>query len=275
MENTALQPLFDKINQLYLRLKAVSPNKNWDKEFAEKIKIDFTYNSNKLEGNALTYGETISFLKNITTPKRSQKDLLDVENHFKLLDKVFDQFSHPFSIEFIKEIHEELMKDEEQWDFDTLPNPGQFKLFENFAVRSSGEIKSYLKPDDVEFAVKELLQTIKSRLQNYDLHSIDEHPLTIASFFHYQFLNIIHPFQDGNGRVGRILTNLILLKCNFPPIFIDTSDSIDREKYLSTFAECDYNNSLQPFIIYCGEKLLESMERKLDFIQERNTHFLC
>lgn len=269
MENSSLHLLFDKLNQLYLRLQAISQNKYWDWEFIEKVKIDFTYNSNKLEGNALTYGETISFLKNITTPKRSQKDLLDIENHFKLLDKVFEQFNHTFSIGFIKEIHEELMKDEEQWDFETLPNPGKFKLFENFAIRSSGEIKSYLKPKEVELAVNELVKNINFRLQHWDLNKIDEHPLTIASFFHHQFLNVIHPFQDGNGRVGRIFTNLILLKCDFPPIFIDTTDYIDREKYLTTFIECENNNSMTPLIFYCGEKLLESMERKYTFLQEK------
>ncbi|NJO70458.1 MAG: Fic family protein [Bacteroidetes bacterium] len=195
--------------------------------------------------------------------------MLDIENHFKLLDKVFEQFNLPFSIGFIKEIHKELMKDEEQWDFETLPIPGQFKLFENFAIRSSGEIKSYLKPEEVENALEELMEKTNSLINSMDLRLIDNHPLTIAAYFHNQFLNVIHPFQDGNGRVGRIFTNLILLKCDLPPIFIDNTDTVEREKYLNTFIETEQKNSLVPMISYCGEKLLISLERKYTLIMEK------
>jgi Fic family protein len=204
MENSFTQ-LFTKINHLYFQLSAISPNMSWNVEFIEKVKIDFTYNSNKLEGNALTYGETISFLKNITTPKRSQKDLLDIENHFKLLDKVFEQFNNPFSIAFIKEIHMELMKDEAQWEFDSLPNPGHFKIFENFAIRSSGETKSYLKPSEVDDALKDLVKTINYHLLHWDLNKIDEHPLTIASFFHYTESASVRQAW-GTGRCQEITT---------------------------------------------------------------------
>jgi Fic family protein len=269
MENSSLNSLLDKINKLYFRLIAFSPKQKWDKDFIEKVKIDFTYNSNKLEGNALTYGETISFLKRITTPKRSQKDLLDIENHFNLLDKVFEQYKEPFSIDFIKEIHKNLMKDEEQWEFDTLPNPGNFKIFENFAIRSSGVIKSYMKPENVENALNELTKTTNLHLENIDINTIDNHPITIATYFHNQFLNVIHPFQDGNGRVGRIITNLILMKCDFPPIFIDNSDVVEKGKYLNTFIECEQQNSLDPMIAYFSIQSLESLERKLSFFQEK------
>lgn len=266
----SLQSILEKINLLHGKVKAISGNYQWDKSFIEKVKIDFTYNSNKLEGNALTYGETISFLKNLTVPQKSQKDLLDIENHQRVLDKVFEQFYKPFSVEFIKDIHKELMKDDVQWDYDTLPNPGHFKLFENYAVLPSGKVKEYMKPGEVENAINELIDNTNTLLLQSALTDIKRHPLTIATTFHNRFLNDIHPFQDGNGRVGRIFTNIILLKCEFPPIFIETNDNIEREKYLNTIQESEQKDNLVPMIKYCGEKLIESLERKYSFIQQAN-----
>lgn len=265
---TTLQSIIEKVNLLHENIKAISVNNKWDKDFIEKVKIDFTYNSNKLEGNTLTYGETISFLKNITIPQKSQKDLLDIDNHQKVLDNVFEQYDKPFSVEFIKEIHKELMKDFDQWDYEALPNPGQFKLFENFAVLPSGKIKEYMKPVEVESALTELINTTNTLLEQINLKDIKKHPLIIATAFHNRFLNDIHPFQDGNGRIGRIFTNVILLKCSFPPIFIETKDIIEREKYLNTIHESEQKNDLVPMIKYCGEKLIESLERKVFFIEQ-------
>jgi len=268
----SLESIIEKVNQLYAEIKTISGHEKWDKDFIEKIKIDFTYNSNKLEGNALTYGETISFLKNITVAQKSQKDLLDIENHQKILDKVFEQFYLSFSVDFIKDIHKELMKDSDQWDYDSLPNPGQFKLFENYTVLPSGKIKEYMKPEQVEKATGKLISTTNTLLSQTDIADINKHPLMIATMFHNRFLNEIHPFQDGNGRVGRIIMNLILLKCDFPPIFIETKDNIERELYLNTIHESEQKNDLSPMIRFCGEKLIESLEKKYAYIKEAKSN---
>lgn len=261
-----VKSVIDKVNLNYKKVKEISHKQNWDKDFIKKVKVDFTYNSNKLEGNALTYGETISFLKNITVPQKSNKDLLDIENHQKILDKVFEQFNKPLTVDYIKSIHKELMKDHDQWDFDTLPTPGQFKMFVNYSIRSNGKIKEYMKPEVVEPAIRELIESTNTLLAQVNINDLEKHPLTIASVFHNRFLNEIHPFQDGNGRIGRILTNLILLNSDLPPIFIDTNDNVEREKYLNAILESEIRNDSTPMIIYCGEKLIASLERKYKFI---------
>lgn len=265
---SSLYSIIEKVNLLHEKVKAISGSNKWDADFIEMVKIDFTYNSNRLEGNALTYGETISFLKNITVPQKSQKDLLDIENHQAVLNKVFEQFDKPFSIEFIKDIHKELMKDFDQWDYEALPNPGYFKVFNNYAMRSDGRIKEFINPNDVESAFEELVTKTNTLLTQVDINDIQKHPLTIATAFHNRFLNEIHPFQDGNGRIGRIFSNIVLLKCGFPPIFIETKENIEREKYLNTIHESELQKSLAPMIQFCGEKLVESLERKYIFIQQ-------
>ena len=79
--------LNDTLNRLYLK-------DQWDADFREKIAIDLTYESNRMEGNTLTYGETIAFLKQATLPQsRRLKDVLDIQNHQAVLTKVFGAYN--------------------------------------------------------------------------------------------------------------------------------------------------------------------------------------
>ncbi len=100
------------IETLKSKLDKLSLQKNWDDPFFKKVKYDFTYNSNKLEGNTLTYGQTIKLLKDFVTPKNTTTgELLDMINHQKILDTVFANYrSENISEDNIKALHAELMK---------------------------------------------------------------------------------------------------------------------------------------------------------------------
>ncbi len=112
--------------------------------------------------------------------------------------------------------------------------------------------------------MKALIQDINEQLAHLDINDVDKHPLTIATRFHQQFLNVIHPFSDGNGRIGRLLTNLILLQQGYPPIFIK---DVDRVKYLKCFEQSD--TDLVPMLNFLADRLIESLEMKLAFIKSR------
>lgn len=258
-----------KINSLKHQISAIVPNKNWDDAFLEKVKIDFTYNSNKIEGITLTYGQTIKLLKDFVTPQNAaQGELLDLINHQRVLDNVFANYqAESFSEENIKLLHKELMKNLAQWNDDSLYSPGRYKVFENFTVRRNGKIHAYQLPEQVSVAMHELINDINSRLENVNEQETEKHPLTIAAIFHWQFLNKIHPFSDGNGRIGRLFTNLILLKYGFPPIFIK---NIDKEEYLKRFEQSD--SDIAPMLDFLADRLLESLEEKLVFIQGAKTY---
>ncbi len=131
-----------QINTLKSQISALNAQQDWDEAFLEKVKIDFTYNSNKLEGNTLTYGETIKLLKDFVTPKNANLgELLDLINHQDVLDKVFNSYnSRSLSEEDIKNLHKELMKNLVQWnDDDGLYSPGRYKLFENVTCEAAGQ----------------------------------------------------------------------------------------------------------------------------------------
>jgi Fic family protein len=111
-------------------------------------------------------------------------------------------------------------------------------------------------------AMQELMHDTNERLKNIDEHDINKHPLTIAAGFHQQFLNKIHPFSDGNGRIGRLFTNLILLKEGYPPMFIK---DVDRGEYLKRFEQSD--TDLVPMLDFLADRLIESLKIKLEFIE--------
>jgi len=254
-----IETLKSKIDQLV-------PRKDWDDAFFRKVKIDFTYNSNKLEGNTLTYGQTIKLLRDFVAPQNAASgEVLDMINHQKILDIVFANYrSQKISEENIKELHRELMKDTAQWADYGLYSPGQYKSFENMTVRSTGKIHIYMLPNQVTAGMEELIRNTNELLQKVDTKDMDKHPLAIATYFHQQFLNVIHPFSDGNGRIGRIFTNLILLKYGYPPIFIK---EVNKNEYLKRFEISD--NDVNPMLDFMADRLIESLEKKWEFIKEQ------
>lgn len=255
------------IEELKAKIEALAPKKDWDDAFFKKVKIDFTYNSNKLEGNTLTYGQTIKLLRDFVTPKNaSTGELLDMINHHKVLDVIFTNYrSQVISEQNIKELHRQLMKDIDQWGDDGLYSPGEYKTFENMTVRSDGKIHAYLLPNQVPSAMQDLTRETNELLKRADKNDVNKHALTIATYFHQEFLNKIHPFSDGNGRIARMFLNLILLKNGYSPIFIK---EVNRQDYLKRFEISDIDHL--PMLDFMAERLIESMEEKFQFINDQD-----
>jgi Fic family protein len=250
------------IDTLKSKIEELKPGKDWDEAFLKKVKFDFTYTSNKLEGNTLTYEQTIKLLRDFVTPRDATVgEVLDMINHQKILDSIFINYrSREISVEYIKEMHRELMEDSAQWADDGLYSPGQYKSFENVTVRSTGKIHTYLLPSNVAKAMEELVYYTNESLKKADTKDTNKHPLTTATYFHHQFLNRIHPFSDGNGRIGRIFTNLILLKNGYPPVFIK---EVNRDEYLKRFELSD--NDITAMLDFMADRLIESLEEKWGF----------
>jgi Fic family protein len=168
------------INELQSTIEELHPRKDWDDAFFRKVKLDFTYSSNKLEGNTLTYGQTIRLLREFITPKdASHGEVLDMINHQKILDRIFINYrSQEISEDNIKALHAELMKDRAQWSDDGYYSPGQYKSFEVMTVRSTGKIHNYLSPDQVASAMEALVRSIlsfyKHRFATHNFRNLSE-----------------------------------------------------------------------------------------------------
>ncbi|MEI9910800.1 MAG: Fic family protein [Bacteroidota bacterium] len=110
----------------------------------------------------------------------------------------------------------------------------------------------------------ELILKTNQLLQNTNVNNAGLHALSIATFFHQQFLNVIHPFSDGNGRIARIFMNIILLKNGYPPIFIK---EVNRQDYLKRFEISD--NDMTPMLDFMGDRLVESLQEKSEFMKSQ------
>ena len=172
-----------------------------------KLQIEMTYNSNHMEGSELTHDQTrfIFETKTILTEKNIKiDDIIETKNHFQCIDLVIDFAKKKLTESFIKKLHFTLKKgttDEEKSWFKV----GDYKLLPN----EVGE-RETTHPKDVSREIKKILQ-------NY--HKKKEIKIKDIIDFHVKFERI-HPFQDGNGRVGRLIAFKECLKHNIVPFFI-------------------------------------------------------
>lgn len=253
----------ERINALKREVHALTTWKEWDDAFLQQVKTLFTYNTNKLEGSTLTLGQTIELLKEIAAPRNCLSgEKLDMIHHQEILDRVFASYrSDIITTANMLSLHKALMKNPAQWEEDGLYSPGACKQFENATVRSNGRVHRYLAPKDVPAAMEALVADTNRQLSDMDEEIFEKHPLVICTWFHQRFLDI-HPFADGNGRIGRIFVNLMLMKAGYPPIFIQ---EVDRIAYLKAFDPSD--RALHPMFDFMADRLMGSLEMKLDFVQ--------
>ena len=180
-----------------------------------KIQIDLTYNSNHIEGSKLTHEETRYIFETNTIPPKSDiptrvDDIVETINHFKLLDYMLKVSDKKLTESMIKEFHK-VLKTSTSDSAKVWFRVGDYKILEN----QIGEEKTVL-PNKVPQEMKKLLETYNSK-KNITIEDIID--------FHAKF-EAIHPFQDGNGRVGRIIMFKECLKHNIIPFII-----LDSDKY--------------------------------------------
>jgi Fic family protein len=236
---------FKEIDELKAELDSYRPLSPELMEIVDqKFKIEWTYNSNAIEGNTLTLQETSFFLQHgLTSKGKTLKEYLEVQNHADAIEFIQDIIKDKRNITegLIKELHALLLKG---IDFIMAgPNgsktkkyikPGTYKAEPNHVVTMSGEIHKYCEPIRVPEEMEKLINFINNS---------KKHPVEVSAIAHHQFV-AIHPFDDGNGRVGRILMNLILMKSGFLPVVIKNEN---REDYYRAIMEADTGN-LRGFI---------------------------
>ena len=174
-----------------------------------KIQIEFTYNSNHIEGSKLTHDQTRYIFETNTIGVENGAinvdDIIETANHFKCIDMIIDNAKYKLTEKFIKQLHYTLKSGTSDSRKDWF-NVGEYKKLPN---EVGG--KETAKPEDVATKIKALLK---------DYNQKEEHTLEEIIDFHYTF-ETIHPFQDGNGRVGRLIMFKECLKNNIVPFIID------------------------------------------------------
>ena len=257
-----LSEIIARADQLRDEIDALRPlNAQQEGRIMQKFRLDWNYHSNAIEGNTLSLGETRAFLLHgITAQGKPFKDYLDIKGHneaIAYLEK-FVRGQNVLTEVDLRRMHEILLVEPYEVDAvtpDGQPTKrriaiGQYKTMPNHVKTSTGEIHYYATPEETSAQMGDLMQWYRTETQKGNLH-----PLIIAATFHYRFV-AIHPFDDGNGRMARLLTNLILMQGGYVPVII-TIDS--KPDYLLALEKADAGD-LEDFTILIGEELIRSLE---------------
>lgn len=204
----------------------------------EEFLIEFTYNSNAIEGNTLTLRETDMVLRGLTIDQKPLKDHMEAIGHKEAFEYVRSLVGEnkPLSEKIIKDIHYLVLSDKKE----------DRGVYRKIPVRIMGAAHEPVQPYLILPKMEQLL---------IDFHSSKENIVTKLARFHIDFESI-HPFIDGNGRTGRLLVNLELMKAGYPPIDIKFTD---RVKYYQAFDEYHTKGNLSAmedlFARYLNERL--------------------
>ena len=182
----------------------------------EEFIIEYTYNSNAMEGNTLTLRETDMVLRGLTIDRKPLKDHMEAVGHKEAFDFVRDLVKEqvPLSESIIKQIHYLVLADKRE----------DRGVYRRVPVKIMGAKHEPVQPYLIQPKMEQLLE---------DYRNHTDHIISRLARFHIEFEGI-HPFIDGNGRTGRLLVNLELMKAGYPPIDIKFADRIS---YYNAFDE--------------------------------------
>lgn len=239
---------FDEVDSLKRELDSKRPiPKETLKSLKESINLEWTYNSNGIEGNTLTLRETQVVLEGITVGGKSIKEHLEAINHEKAIlfldDLVKD--NEPISEWNIKNIHQLILKDIDN------ENAGRYRK-ENVTIKGA----THIPPDYLK--VPELMEKL---ILNYNTWN-EYHPIIQAALLHGELVKI-HPFVDGNGRTSRLLMNLDLMNSGYNPVIIKKES---RLKYYEALDKAHITDNYTDFVKLVTKLEVEMLKKYLELI---------
>lgn len=217
--------------------------------------IESIGSSTRIEGSKLTNREVESLLGNIAIQGFSSRDEQEVAGYAEVMETIFQSYDDiPITENHVKQLHRDLLKHSEK----DSRHRGSYKTSSNSVAafdeegKQIGIVFETASPFDTPRYMAELFEWTNSNLETKTLH-----PLLVISIFIVVFLEI-HPFQDGNGRLSRILTNLLLLKCGYVYTPYSSLESVvekSKEKYYQALRNTQQtirtkNQNWQPWLLY-------------------------
>ena len=200
----------------------------------------FTHDSTAIEGNTLTLQETASLLFEGISPGRDMRDINEVLNHKRALDHLLG-YEGDVSRELVLDLHRLVVHDTLSEDLED-----QIGVYRTVQVYIRGVEWVPAAPEDVP-------QDMASLLAWYSKNRDRLHPLVLALYFHVGF-ETVHPFVDGNGRVGRLLMNFILHRNDYPMVNIPDAR---KGEYYDALHEAQVEGRLRPMVEFILDLLKE------------------
>ena len=212
----------------------------------EEFIIEYTYNSNAIEGNTLTLRETDLVLRGLTIDQKPLKDHMEAVGHKEAFDYVSElvRDNTPISERIIKQIHYLVLADKKE----------DRGVYRRVPVRIMGAHHEPVQPYLIQPQMEQLI---------INFLESDENIVTKLARFHIEFEGI-HPFIDGNGRTGRLLVNLELMKAGYPPIDIKFTDRI---AYYNAFDDYHVKHNLSAMEILFAGYIEERLDKYLKILE--------
>ncbi|MBP5229206.1 MAG: Fic family protein [Bacteroidales bacterium] len=266
----------DNIIELYKKWRSLQPIKEEDRMRLErKFMLEFNYNSNHLEGNTLTYGQTeFLLLFGRAVDGADMRDLEEMKASNVCLQMVKEEAAdkdHHLTEYFIRTLHKTLLREDYVVKVNSSEgvvssytvHAGIYKTRPNSVKTKTGELFTYASPEETPALMADLLQWYNDAEFNGELS-----PIELAALFHYRYIRI-HPFEDGNGRIARLIVNYILIKNGYPMLIVKSSD---KDNYLQALNACDLVvglipsegahadiTEINPFLEYLKKCLIQSL----------------
>ncbi len=242
-EYSALFARVDALKAEFSKRRPLTPGEL--KRLQEEFLVEFTYNSNAIEGNTLTLRETALVLEGVTIDKKPLKDHLEAVGHrdaFLYVEQlVTDKVKLTESV--IRAIHSLVLID----------RPDDKGVYRRIPVTIMG---AYHEPPQPYLVPVQMEQLIAGQKET------KRHPIEGAALFHLRFEGV-HPFIDGNGRTGRLVLNLMLMQQGYPPIDVKFAD---RSRYYACFDSNYRDNTAAPMVELVAEYLEQRLERHLKML---------
>lgn len=239
-----------EIEQKRERLNAMRPLTPGEvKRLQEEFMVEFTYNSNAIEGNTLTLKETAMVLEGMTIDQKPLKDHLEAVGHrdaFLYIQDIAKQ-ELPLSEFVIKNIHSLVL----------MNQPEDKGIYRKIPVRIMGAYTEPVQPYLIEPKMTELLAANEERKTTMGV-------IERIARFHLEFEGI-HPFIDGNGRTGRLIMNLDLIRNGYPAINVKFTD---RKKYYDAFDTYYRDGNAEAMTDLIAEYVNERLDEYLEILTE-------
>lgn len=240
--------LLKKIDSLKFALDKYRPfSDHVVKQLRDYYRIGLTYTSNAIEGNTLTESETKVIIEDgLTIGGKSLREHFEAIGHARAYDHIYSLLDKPISKDDVLSLHRLFFQ---QIDSE---NAGRYRQ-KNVIITGT----DYLPPD-----YKEVPRLMKKHIKNLNRKSKDEHPLERASDLHAE-LESVHPFTDGNGRIGRLLLSILTLKNGYCPVIIPP---IRRSEYIAALHAANKGNraALRGFILSIIYEEMKSLRKLIE-----------
>ena len=240
--------MLERITQKKKRMNRIRPHsKSALQKLKERFALEWTYNSNAIEGNSLTLNETRLILETgLTVKGKPLREHFEAINHKEAIDRIetMVKTKSPITQDTIKKIHALILKGISDTDAGT---------YRSVRVRIPGAVFTPPDPVKINRQMSELISWLNKE---------KTHPIDLAAQAHHKLVHI-HPFTDGNGRTSRLIMNLILMRAGYPPAIILNND---RKKYYDRLKKAD-RGDIKPFTNFIAQSTERSLTLYLEALE--------